>query len=475
MKRLTALVFTLLFFTLLIWHPVLAQPPDPPIILEADGDLWRWSEGDPAPTPLTDTGYNFDATISPDGTTIAYLAYADITVDALETQGGIGGGELPGDIWILDVASGESLQVIGQPEDASLFVSGVLDKGIARSEPVWSPDASMLAWTELSIPENVGSLVVYDFATDTATTIVPELPAQVGVPVPLSLTWGEAGILLRSIEDFTSETLLLYAVDGTPLGEFPVGSEERYVYTYLWLDMEGVERIAVLYGDGLWEVIDPAAGEVSLMDGVPQMVSALSPDTSLRVSLVSTGADQFTWQAVYADGSPAHQWPAGFFDPSTVTIAPSGEALAYNPYMPEAMVYDPDGYIWRAGIVSPVPEADPEQYGVKMEWGPVIWRVAPAGADAQVVPAATNCPGVLPSRLIVGGQAFVSDSDPNNMRAEPNTSSARVGQIPSGAFFTILSGPVCTEGYAWWQVDYNGTVGWTVEATDAEYWLEPLR
>jgi hypothetical protein len=37
-----------------------------------------------------------------------------------------------------------------------------------------------------------------------------------------------------------------------------------------------------------------------------------------------------------------------------------------------------------------------------------------------------------------------------------------------------LAGPVCGENLAWWQVDYNGLVGWTAEGQGNEYWLESL-
>ena len=35
------------------------------------------------------------------------------------------------------------------------------------------------------------------------------------------------------------------------------------------------------------------------------------------------------------------------------------------------------------------------------------------------------------------------------------------------------NGPVCTADGAWWQVNYNGLIGWTVEGQNNDYWLEP--
>lgn len=86
-----------------------------------------------------------------------------------------------------------------------------------------------------------------------------------------------------------------------------------------------------------------------------------------------------------------------------------------------------------------------------------------------------NCDGFQTSRLAVGerGQVIAATSA-NNLRAEPSTSSEVLTQIPVSGLFTVLAGPRCGENSAWWQVDYNGTIGWTAEGQGDTYWLEPL-
>jgi len=39
----------------------------------------------------------------------------------------------------------------------------------------------------------------------------------------------------------------------------------------------------------------------------------------------------------------------------------------------------------------------------------------------------------------------------------------------------VLDGPTCAGGFAWWRVNYRGTIGWTVESGDGVYWVESLR
>ena len=79
------------------------------------------------------------------------------------------------------------------------------------------------------------------------------------------------------------------------------------------------------------------------------------------------------------------------------------------------------------------------------------------------------------TRLTTEIQARVQPGLPNRVRAEPNVDAAQTGEIPGGSIFNVLQGPVCDDqGYLWWQVDYDGFVGWTAEGRDGDYFLEPV-
>ncbi len=84
-----------------------------------------------------------------------------------------------------------------------------------------------------------------------------------------------------------------------------------------------------------------------------------------------------------------------------------------------------------------------------------------------------QCPGFLPSRLSPGGYGRVTPGLSNNLRAQPSVTSALIGQIPPGGVFSVLGGPVCAESTAWYQVNYYGVIGWTMEGQSSTYWLEP--
>lgn len=102
-----------------------------------------------------------------------------------------------------------------------------------------------------------------------------------------------------------------------------------------------------------------------------------------------------------------------------------------------------------------------------------IFAPAPARAENGSAPAAQYC--WQPARLTAGawGRVTTWPSLPNRLRGYPSYYGAVVGQIPAGGLFQVLSGPRCESGINWWQVNYNGRVGWTAEGDGVTYWLEP--
>ncbi|MBE0690025.1 MAG: SH3 domain-containing protein [Anaerolineae bacterium] len=88
----------------------------------------------------------------------------------------------------------------------------------------------------------------------------------------------------------------------------------------------------------------------------------------------------------------------------------------------------------------------------------------------------SSCPGALPPRLTVGTSGRVSSQDPRplNVRTSPSTSAARSGQLMAGDVFFVERGPLCAEGYSWYQVRYDDNeMGWIAEG-DRNYFVEPV-
>ena len=118
----------------------------------------------------------------------------------------------------------------------------------------------------------------------------------------------------------------------------------------------------------------------------------------------------------------------------------------------------------------------------------LLWQYVLYDADTVAIPAATlppgsntgttggaayECAGALPPQLTVGGMGRVTPGLPNKVRSEPASGAGQIGAIPGEGVFNVIGGPRCADGYTWWQVDYNGLMGWTAQGDGAEYWVEP--
>jgi uncharacterized protein YraI len=170
--------------------------------------------------------------------------------------------------------------------------------------------------------------------------------------------------------------------------------------------------------------------------------------------------------------------------PSQISISPTGQSVAYRS---DAL------YVWSNGQVVRVPgtenlsqnrDAGGTQPG--LVWGPTAWRVqqsrptittvANVPAAQSVAPATTVQTCTLPARLTAGSRGRNLPNTITVLRSAPeiSTTSTILNQIPGDGVFNVLAGPSCADGYNWWQVNYNGTVGWTPEGEGpSTYWVEP--
>src|SRR5690606_32773050 len=56
-----------------------------------------------------------------------------------------------------------------------------------------------------------------------------------------------------------------------------------------------------------------------------------------------------------------------------------------------------------------------------------------------------------------------------------DNAAALTAQIPRGELIRVMAGPVCdAQGTLWVQVEYNGLTGYTPEALNSDYYLEPM-
>lgn len=89
-------------------------------------------------------------------------------------------------------------------------------------------------------------------------------------------------------------------------------------------------------------------------------------------------------------------------------------------------------------------------------------------------PLPSNCSGVLPSRLVVGQNATVThDGDSLSLRRGDGIDQPKITTLNEGTVGVVIGGPRCTNGYNWWQIQVGNEVGWSAEADNISYWLQP--
>lgn len=114
-----------------------------------------------------------------------------------------------------------------------------------------------------------------------------------------------------------------------------------------------------------------------------------------------------------------------------------------------------------------------------------IWNVAtPILGDPPVLPTlpappppitGDYCTGAPLSRLAVGMRARVTFTDGTPLRVRSAPGDAIITEMVEGTSFTILGGPICLDGFTWWQLQLDdGTIGWSAEGDLSDYYIEPL-
>jgi serine/threonine protein kinase len=88
------------------------------------------------------------------------------------------------------------------------------------------------------------------------------------------------------------------------------------------------------------------------------------------------------------------------------------------------------------------------------------------------------CPGSpSPSGMAVGIQGVVTPGGvANRLRDKPGKKDGKIiGYMPPESSFVVIDGPVCDpeDQIRWWQVNFNGTIGWTAEGEKKEFYLAP--
>ncbi len=116
---------------------------------------------------------------------------------------------------------------------------------------------------------------------------------------------------------------------------------------------------------------------------------------------------------------------------------------------------------------TPIPTLSSGTIGPTATPGPIIVATA-FGGGATAIPLQSNgC--YAPLALTLGSQVVLRGGI--NVRSLPSLSGALVNYYSEPVRLSLDAGPVCADGYNWWQISGVGQPGWVIEGKPRAYYL----
>lgn len=243
--------------------------PEEPIVINGYGDLWTIDPATGEAENITNYGHNFLQVYNGATGLAAYTSTARAWLDTgIERSGPV-----PVNIWVIDTLTGDAFRVADQPEGASVEDESF----VYRSEPTWSPDGALLAWTEYDYnieSEDVYHIVSYNLETrETERVQIPlNVRTMYGVPSPLPVLWSPDGNHLvtwysRMDDESLEEYVFVFFNPELNITAEVALEPNIWARRVIWVDNVRTGNVELAaYIDNGWLLIDPAAQTVTPYD-----------------------------------------------------------------------------------------------------------------------------------------------------------------------------------------------------------------
>jgi len=373
---------------LFIIAPIHAQSNPFPLLVTAGLDdatrIYTYENGIYS---LLDTGdfKSYDPDYAPEGMKFVYLRWSQITVDFMNQIIAENGnfsyyGEIPNDVVIYDFETGENIIIASQPADAN---PETLINSVRHSAPKWSPDGSMIAWTEFTSVTGednrlmyINKLMIYDLATS-EIRVSADLPT-IFSPFPSSIQWGTNGVYVYIFNQDTpqpEEIFMLFSANGDPLFDIRVPIDfSNYVVSFNPLVAEDGDRevFAIYYPSGLLKLIDNTGAIEEVVGAGPQKYNRLAPNGVANIMMPADGnamsfyvTNPTTFLQEFLLGS--------VFTTDFVSVSPDGASAVYLDLQTNVAT------LWHDMTVTPIEpplnDLGEPVYIVSMTWGNQAIRI----------------------------------------------------------------------------------------------------
>lgn len=145
---------------------------------------------------------------------------------------------------------------------------------------------------------------------------------------------------------------------------------------------------------------------------------------------------------------------AEIYDANGSLLVGNDDTNGFDPYLDYTLPYSGDYTL----LIRPYAGGNRGDYTLEMAIG---------GAAASA-----GCPNLPPPQLYVGAMVVVTPGNATRVRADTSVDAQILTQMRRNTPAQVLAGPVCADDRVWWQVSYNGIVGWSAEIDqDGEYLL----
>lgn len=331
--------------------PISAQNDAPPIVAFIDGDIWTYSPPTDTWKQLTDFGHFYPPVLAPDGSQIAFRGLAPDYAEFLDSGVIVGDAPPRTELWVMDLSDGQPERIQWQDENNPLTETLVM-----QSTPDYSPDGSLIAWTELHVTELwYYQLAVYDRESGEIVVSTLEFPEpHGGFPIAPDVKFRDNDSAAVVWPGIGSHMIAVFNLKGEPLT--PTVPLEDIYYTIDFAPLaDGDDTFAVLTDPFGWLRVDFATEQVESLRPAPGF------GTEDRLLVIPPFDDQ-PWTTLAEGKTQTLPYPEESH--AGIAISPDGSQIAY--------VIEGGLGVWQAGEVMEITHPN-GLTPTALLWSPYRW------------------------------------------------------------------------------------------------------